>query len=59
MHSLKAFENTGLRPEKCLPNAVELGETSLMFLVHSTLTQAEIDKTVSVIKQVFVLASKG
>ena len=55
----KAFDNTGFRPEKRLPNAVELGETSLMFLVHPTLTQAEIDKTVSVIKQVFGLASKG
>jgi dTDP-4-amino-4,6-dideoxygalactose transaminase len=55
----KAFDNTGFRPEKRLPNAVELGETSLMFLVHPTLTQAEIDKTVGVIKQVFALASKG
>ena len=55
----KAFDNTGFRPEKRLPNAVELGETSLMFLVHPTLTQVEIDKTVQVIKQVIALASKG
>ena len=55
----KAFDNTGFRPEKRLPNAVELGETSLMFLVHPTLTQAEVDKTVQVIKQVIALASKG
>ena len=55
----KAFDNTGFRPIKRLPNAVELGETSLMFLVHPTLTQAEIDKTVDVIKKVFALASKG
>ena len=53
----KAFDKTGFRPEKRLPNAFELGETSLMFLVHPTLTQAEVDKTVSVIKQVFALAS--
>jgi dTDP-4-amino-4,6-dideoxygalactose transaminase len=52
----KAFDGTGFRPEKRLASAVELGETSLMFLVHPTLTQAEIDKTVSVIKQVFGLA---
>ena len=54
----KAFDNTGFRPERRLPNAVELGETSLMFLVHPTLTQIEVDKTVNVIKQVFGLASK-
>jgi len=36
-----------------------LGEMSLMFLVHTTLTQTEIDKTVKVIKQVITLASKG
>jgi dTDP-4-amino-4,6-dideoxygalactose transaminase len=53
----KAFDGTGFRPEKRLANAVELGETSLMFLVHPTLTQFEIDKTVSVINQVFSLAS--
>jgi len=55
----KAFDGTGFRPEKRLANAVELGETSLMFLVHPTLMQVEIDKTVSVIKDVFGLASKG
>ena len=55
----KAFDGTGFRPEKRLANAKELGETSLMFLVHPTLTQAEIDKTASVIKDVFALANKG
>jgi len=54
----KAFDNTDFRPDKRLPNAVELGETSLMFLVHPTLTQSEIDKTLIVIKQVISLASK-
>jgi dTDP-4-amino-4,6-dideoxygalactose transaminase len=53
----KAFDGTGFRPEKRLANAVELGETSLMFLVHPTLTQSETDKTVTVIKQVIALAS--
>jgi dTDP-4-amino-4,6-dideoxygalactose transaminase len=55
----KAFDDTGFRPEKRLPNAVALGETSLMFLVHPTLTQLEIDKTIDVIKRVFTLVSKG
>ena len=54
----KAFDNTQWRPEKRLPNAVELGETSLMFLVHPTLTQAEIAKTAQVMKEVFWLATK-
>ena len=53
----KAFDNTPWRPEKRLPNAVKLGETSLMFLVHPTLTQGEVDKMTQVIKEVLVLAS--
>ncbi|ACA85956.1 DegT/DnrJ/EryC1/StrS family aminotransferase [Shewanella woodyi] len=54
----KAFDNTSWRPSKRLPNAVELGETSLMFLVHPTLTQVEIDKTCEVIRSVLLLAQK-
>ena len=54
----KAFDNTPWRPKKRLPNAVELGETSLMFLVHPTLTETEIAKTTQVIKEVFSLATK-
>ncbi|WLP95232.1 DegT/DnrJ/EryC1/StrS aminotransferase family protein [Psychrobacter sp. M13] len=49
----KAFDNTGLRPETRLPVAKQLGETSLMFLVHPTLTTAEIEQTVSAIHSVF------
>ena len=36
---------------------MELGETSLMFLVHPTLTSAEIEKTCSVLKQVMIAAT--
>ncbi|KPN70668.1 DegT/DnrJ/EryC1/StrS aminotransferase family protein [Neisseria sp. 83E34] len=39
----KAFDNTPWRPQKRLKNAVELGETSLMFLVHPTITEEQID----------------
>jgi dTDP-4-amino-4,6-dideoxygalactose transaminase len=53
----KAFDNTGWRPASRLPNARQLGETSLMFLVHPTLTVAEIDKIVSVIQSVMAEAS--
>ncbi len=35
----KAFDSTGWRPEVRLPNAVTLGEDSLMFLVHPTLSR--------------------
>lgn len=41
----KAFDGTGWRPEERLPVARELGETSLMFLVHPTLESMHIDKT--------------
>ena len=53
----KAFDGTGWRPEVRLPAAKELGETALMFLVHPTLTDAEIDKTCAVIRQVMGAAS--
>jgi dTDP-4-amino-4,6-dideoxygalactose transaminase len=48
----KAFDNTDFRPKERLPVAKELGETSLMFLVHPTLTDAEIQKTCQVIHEV-------
>lgn len=49
----KAFDNTGLRPEPRLPMAKQLGETSLMLLVHPTLLDSEIQKTVEAINTVF------
>lgn len=54
----KAFDRTGWRPEPRLPAAHELGETSIMFLVHPTLTHAEIEKTCSAIDNVLRQASK-
>jgi dTDP-4-amino-4,6-dideoxygalactose transaminase len=53
----KAFDNTSWRPSQRLPVAKMLGETSLMFLVHPTLTQDEIQKTCDVIEQVMTCAS--
>jgi dTDP-4-amino-4,6-dideoxygalactose transaminase len=52
----KVFADNGLGPLQRLPRAVELGETSLMFLVHPTLKQAEIDRTVDVVRQVMAEA---
>lgn len=53
----KAFDGTGWRPEQSLPVARELGETSLMFLVHPTLTDAEIEKSCRVLKAVMQVAA--
>ena len=55
----KAFDNTGWRPEPGLPVAKELGETSLMFLVHPTLTSEEIEKTCQVLAEVMGEAVVG
>ena len=54
----KAFENTGWRPAYRLQVAKDLGETSLMWLVHPTLTDTEIQKTAEVISMVLTKASK-
>lgn len=48
----KAFDGTGLRPAERLPVARELGETSIAFLVHPTLTQADIARTCTAIRDV-------
>jgi dTDP-4-amino-4,6-dideoxygalactose transaminase len=53
----KAFDNTGWLPAERLPVARELGETSVMFLVHPTLTQDEIGKTCTVVGEVMHLAA--
>ena len=53
----KAFDGTGFRPKERLPNAKELGETSLMFLVHPTLTKEEVNITCRIIDKVLVEAS--
>jgi dTDP-4-amino-4,6-dideoxygalactose transaminase len=53
----KAFDDTGWRPQKRLPIAKALGETSIMFLVHPSLTEAELAKTCDVIGKVMKKAS--
>lgn len=52
----RAFEGTGWRPEQRLPIAKELGETSLMLLVHPTITNSEMEKTTEVLTEVLNLA---
>lgn len=53
----KAFDNTPWRPETRLPNARELGETSLMFLTHPTITDAEVAKMCDVVRAVLTQAT--
>jgi dTDP-4-amino-4,6-dideoxygalactose transaminase len=52
MYLEKAFDGTGWRPQQPLPIAHELGETSLAFLVHPTLTDEQIERTCRVLQEV-------
>lgn len=54
----KAFDGTGFRPDERLPNARELGETSLMFLCHPTLTDDEVAKTCEALDTVMHRATR-
>ncbi|KEQ13075.1 DegT/DnrJ/EryC1/StrS family aminotransferase [Endozoicomonas numazuensis] len=54
----KAFDATGFRPNKDLPVAKELGSDSLMFLVHPTLKDDEIEKTIVALREVMLQASQ-
>lgn len=48
----KAFDGTGWRPKRRLEAARELGETSLAFLVHPTLTESELESAGAAIEKV-------
>jgi len=48
----EAFTGSPWRPKAPLPVAKELGETSLMFLVHPTLERTHIDRTCAVLRTV-------
>jgi len=52
----KAFDNTVFRPPQCLLCARELGQTSLMFLVHPALTQSDLSHTCNAISRVMDMA---
>jgi dTDP-4-amino-4,6-dideoxygalactose transaminase len=55
----KAFSDAGYGPGGRLPVAKELGETSLMFLVHPTLAPEEIERTCGVVDAVMGEAVLG
>jgi dTDP-4-amino-4,6-dideoxygalactose transaminase len=48
----KAFSGAGLAPIMPLPVAARLGRTSLMFLVHPTLSTGDMEATVAVVARV-------
>jgi len=52
----RAFEDSQYRQANPLPVARELGDTSMMLLVHPTLTDAEIRRTSEVLDEVLILA---
>lgn len=47
-----AFDGTGFRPGCRLPSAQALGQSSLMFLVHPTLKEEEIDACCTALREV-------
>lgn len=53
----KAFKDFGWGPAHRLPVAKELGETSMMFLVHPTLTEHETLNAASVVRDVVLTAT--
>lgn len=54
----RAFDGTAWRPEQRLRQAKRLGEISLMFLVHPTLSAEDILRTCSVIDEVLGRATR-
>jgi dTDP-4-amino-4,6-dideoxygalactose transaminase len=48
----KAFKKFNLRPKKRLESAKELGDTSICFLIHPSLTKNEIDLTCKAINTI-------
>ena len=55
----KAFDGTGFRPARRLPVARELGETSLMFLVHPTLQGTHMERTCEALRRVAESVESG
>jgi dTDP-4-amino-4,6-dideoxygalactose transaminase len=48
----KAFESTSFRPPSRLPNAQELGETTLMLLVHPTISVEKMHEAGGILREV-------
>ncbi len=57
IHDERAFRDAGLGPDTRLLVADQLGETSIMMLVHPTLTADEIEKSCDALDKVLAAAS--
>ena len=55
----KAFDADGMRPEKRLPVAEELGDTAMMFLVHPTLSEKDMWNMVKAVEKVMAKILKS
>ena len=58
MYLEKAFDADGMRPEKRLPVAEELGETAMMFLVYPTLSDNDMLDVVRAVEKVMAVACR-
>jgi dTDP-4-amino-4,6-dideoxygalactose transaminase len=54
----RAFDGTDFRPSNRLPIARELGETSLMFLVHPTLDEPMVHRLAAIAREVLDTATR-
>lgn len=54
----RAFDETDWRPTQRLAGARELGETSIAFLTHPTITDEQVQKTCDVIAEVCRMAAR-
>jgi dTDP-4-amino-4,6-dideoxygalactose transaminase len=54
----RCFQSAGLAPAERLPVARELGETSLMFLVHPTITSEQIGGYAEAVRSVLKQACR-
>ena len=54
----KGFNADSLRPIKRLPVAEELGEIAMMFLVHPTLSENDMDDVVRAVEKVMAVACR-
>ena len=55
----KAFEKTSFKPQNSCENAKLLGDTSLMFLVHPSIRQNQMDDLCSILFEVFTKIQKN
>jgi len=53
----KAIQDLELAPKERLPIAQELGETSLMLLVHPTLQKEQVERAAEIVREVLIQAT--